>query len=167
MIPSEDWSVGRGVGRVKEVGRRMARAASRWAWAKTAKVERIRAVPLFSECSAEELEVLAREARELRLPPESTLTSEGERGEELYVIVEGTAEVRKHDRTINRLGPGDFVGEIALFTGARHTATVTTTSHAHLLVLDRPAFHHLIEHMPSVRRGILKTLSERLQADAS
>lgn len=133
---------------------------------KDAKIELIRRVPLFSRCTRKELAVLAAEADELTLRAGTMLTKQGASGREFMIIVDGAAEVTKNGRKINRLGSGDFLGEIALFTGAPRTATVTTASDTRLLVLTDRAFRRVTEQMPSVQGNIIKALSERLQADA-
>lgn len=133
---------------------------------KNAKIELIRGVPLFSQCSKKQLAALAARADELTLPEGKALTREGERGREFVVIVEGTADVRRNGRRISRLGPGDFVGEIALISGAPRTATVTTTSETRLLVLTDRGFRSVTEEIPSLYTPLLRALSERLQSDA-
>src|SRR5579862_3928836 len=133
---------------------------------KDAKVELIRSVPLFSHCAKSELAALAAEADELSVPAGKNLTTEGDRGREFMVIVEGTADVKRNGRRINQLGPGSFVGEIALLTGVPRTATVTTTSDALLLVLTDRAFKRVVAQMPSVQGSVMTALAERLQADS-
>jgi len=133
---------------------------------KNAKAELIKAVPLFSRCTRKELEALAAEADELPLPAGKELTTQGQRGREFMVLVEGTADVRRNGRRINQLGPGDFIGEIALLTGMPRTATVTTTSDALLLVLTDRAFRRVVDRMPSVQDRVVAALAARLEADA-
>lgn len=133
---------------------------------KNAKVELIKKVPLFARCSKRELAAIAAEADELALPSGRRLTTQGEPGSEFVIILDGTAEVQKNGRRINQLGPGDFLGEIALISGAPRTATVTTTSDARLLVLTDRGFKRLTRDTPSIQASVLKALSERLQADA-
>jgi CRP/FNR family cyclic AMP-dependent transcriptional regulator len=133
---------------------------------KDAKIEMIRSVPLFSRCTKKELAAIASEADELSPPQGTKLTSQGQRGREFVVIVEGSADVVKNGRRVASLGSGDFLGEIALFSGAPRTATVTTTSPTRLLVLTDRGFRRVTEQMPSVRASVLQALSERLQADA-
>jgi CRP-like cAMP-binding protein len=133
---------------------------------KNAKIELIKNVPLFSRCSKKELAAVAAEADELVLPKGRTLTTQGARGAEFVVIVDGSADVSKNGRRINQLGSGSFLGEIALFSGAPRTATVTTTSETRILVLTDRSFRRLTNEMPSIQASILKALSERLQADA-
>ena len=126
----------------------------------------LKRVPLFSHCTKRELAAVAAEADELVLPEGRTLTKQGARGSEFVVIVDGSADVRKNGRRINRLGAGDFLGEIALVSGAPRTATVTTTSTTRVLVLTDRSFGRLTKELPSLQASILKALSERLQADA-
>ena len=133
---------------------------------KNAKIELIKSVPLFSRCTKGELAAVAAEADELTLPEGRALATEGARGAEFVVIVDGSADVRKNGKRINRLGSGDFLGEIALISGAPRTATVTTTSETRILVLTDRAFKRLTGEMPSIQASVLKALSERLQADA-
>ncbi|MGH3003345.1 MAG: cyclic nucleotide-binding domain-containing protein [Gaiellaceae bacterium] len=133
---------------------------------KSRKEQLIKSVPLFSRCTKRELSALATQADELALPEKKDLCREGEPGREFMLIVAGAAKVTKNGRTINRLGAGDFVGEIALLTGSPRTATVTTTEPASVLVLTDRAFHRVAKEIPSVHASLLKALSERLQADA-
>jgi CRP/FNR family cyclic AMP-dependent transcriptional regulator len=133
---------------------------------KNMKIELIKRVPLFSRCTKKELAAIAGEADELVVPEGRTLARQGATGSEFVVIVEGSAEVRKNGRKINRLGAGDFLGEIALISGAARTATVTTTSEVRILVLNDRGFRRLTKEIPSLQASVLKALSERLQADA-
>jgi len=133
---------------------------------KNAKIELIKRVPLFSHCTKRELAAVAAEADELVLPTGSALTTQGARGSEFVVIVDGTADVKKNGRRINQLRSGDFLGEIALISGAPRTATVTTTSETRILVVTERGFKRLTREMPSIHASVVRALSERLQADA-
>ena len=133
---------------------------------RNAKVELLKTVPLFARCSKKELEAIAVEADELDMPAGRALTVEGESGREFVVIVAGEAEVQRQGRTINRLGDGDFLGEIALLTGAPRTATVTSTAPCHLLILTDRAFRRVTQAMPSVNEKVMQALAERLAHNA-
>jgi CRP/FNR family transcriptional regulator, cyclic AMP receptor protein len=122
-------------------------------------------VPLFQQLSSRELGEVAALADEIDLPAGRKLTDEGRSGKEFVIIVDGVADVTRGGKTINTLGPGDFLGEIALVTGKPRTATVTTRSPATLLVLSAQGFRSLLGKMPSIQAKVLKTLAERLPAD--
>jgi CRP/FNR family transcriptional regulator, cyclic AMP receptor protein len=133
---------------------------------KNAKVELIKRVPLFSHCSKKELGLIARIADEIDLPEGKTLMREGDRGREFFVLVEGSAEVRRANRKVSTLGGGDFFGEIALVSQRPRTATVTTTSPARTLVVTEQSFRSLLDRAPDVQRKVLQALADRVAADS-
>jgi CRP/FNR family transcriptional regulator, cyclic AMP receptor protein len=129
---------------------------------KNAKVELISRVPLFAECSKRELGEIASLVDEIALPAGRKLASEGAFGHEFVVIVEGAADVKRGGRVVNRLRAGDFLGEIALVTGRKRTATVTTTEPCRLLVLTAQSFRTLLRDLPGLQLKVLDALAERL-----
>ena len=132
---------------------------------KNLKIELLRRVPLFEHCSKRELSMIAGIADELRLGARSALAVEGAAGHEFIVVVEGLAEVRRGGRRVNTLGDGDFLGEIALVTGRRRTATVTTLEPTRLLVLNERDFKRLLREVPSIQTKVVRALAARLEAD--
>ena len=134
---------------------------------KNAKLELLRAVPLFADLSKRELESVAALADELDLPAGRELTKEGARGGEFIVIVEGAADVRRRGRQVNTLSSGDFLGEIALVTGAPRTATVKTTAPSRLLVLTSAQFRRLLRDTPSLQLKVLDAIARRLPPEAA
>jgi CRP-like cAMP-binding protein len=129
---------------------------------KNAKVELIKRVPLFSGLSKRELDDVAAIADELSIAEGRELTHEGDAGHEFLVLVEGSADVRRRGRRVNTLGSGDFLGEIALVTGAPRTATVTTSSPARMLVITARDFKALLRRTPPLQLKILEALAARL-----
>jgi CRP-like cAMP-binding protein len=129
------------------------------------KVQLLREVPLFEECSRAQLRQIAEVADEVVVPAGTTLTKEGASGKEFIVIVDGAAEVRRRGRKVNDLGSGDFLGEIALISGAPRTATVKTTQPTHALVLTAPAFRALMRRVPTIQLKVLEALARRLPED--
>jgi CRP/FNR family cyclic AMP-dependent transcriptional regulator len=129
-------------------------------------VRLLRQVPLFAHCSKRQLEQVARIADEIDLREGKEMTREGSRGREFFVLLEGEAEVVKDGRRINRLGPGDFFGEIALVYDAPRTATVTATSPVRTLVVTERSFRRLMEEQPEIQRKVLVALAERLAPES-
>ncbi len=129
---------------------------------KNPKVEALRRVPLFEHCSGRELSKMAATVDEVDLPEGRTLTHEGLYGKEFVVLADGIADVEQDGEVVNRLGPGDFFGEISLVTGMPRTATVTTRSPARLLVLNAHAFRSLLAQAPLIRRRVVSAAALRL-----
>lgn len=126
------------------------------------KVDAIAHVPLFSRCSRGELKKIAQIADEVDLPAGKTLMTEGARGREFFVLIEGTADVRSNTRLLPSLGPGDFFGEIALVTEHPRTATVTTATPVHALVITDRAFRQLMHDSPEIQGKVLEAVASRL-----
>jgi CRP-like cAMP-binding protein len=129
---------------------------------KDAKIELLKRVPLFELCSKRELGQIAMLADELDLPGERNLTREGAGGFEFIILVEGAADVVRNGRVVNELGPGDFVGEIALVTGQPRTATVRTRGPARVLVLAASGFRVLMREVPSIQEKVLAAVTARI-----
>jgi CRP-like cAMP-binding protein len=132
---------------------------------KNTKVELMAHVPLFERCSKRELAEIASLADELALPAGRKLAAEGAAGHEFVVIAEGAAEVKRRGKVVNRLRAGDFLGEIALVTGQKRTATVTTTEPSRLLVLTASAFRSLLRDHPALQLKVLDALADRLPTE--
>ena len=128
----------------------------------SSKIDLIRNVPLFSKLSGTALREVAKLADEIDLPEGKTLTTEGDRGREFFVLLDGTAEVRKKGRKINTLKKGDFFGEIALVTKMPRTATVTATSPVRALVITERDFTALLKRSPQIGQGVVHALGERV-----
>jgi cAMP-dependent protein kinase regulator len=128
------------------------------------KVAAMAGVPLFSHCSKGELARIARLADEVDLPAGRVLTKEGARGREFFVLLEGTADVRRGAHSLPPLGPGDFLGEIALVTDKARTATVTATSPVRALVIHDRAFRQLLRERPEIQTKVLQAVAARLAA---
>jgi CRP/FNR family transcriptional regulator, cyclic AMP receptor protein len=132
---------------------------------KNAKVELIKGVPLFAECSRKELGEVAGIADEIDLREGKELTKQGKPGREFFILVEGTADVKKGNRRVNRLGPGDFFGEISLIRHTPRTATVVATSPVRTLVITERSFQTLLEHQPGIQNKVMSALAARLAPD--
>jgi len=127
------------------------------------KVELLRKVPLFARCSKRELAEIAMLADEVDLRQGKALIREGASGREFFVLLEGQADVTKNGRRINRMGAGEFFGEIALITpSATRTATVTATTPLRVLVLTAQNFRRLLATSPEIKVKVLEALAERL-----
>ncbi|HEX6680668.1 MAG TPA: cyclic nucleotide-binding domain-containing protein [Gaiellaceae bacterium] len=129
------------------------------------KIDLIRKVPLFSRLSKTELRDLAMLADEIDLRDGKEMTRQGAAGREFFVLLEGTADVRKNGRKINTLGPGDFFGEIALVSREPRTATVTATSPVRTLVITDRSFRRLLDESPQVKTKVMEAMATRLAPD--
>ncbi len=130
-----------------------------------AKAELIKGVPLFSQLGRKELAEVASIADEIDLAEGKELTVEGTPGREFFVIIEGDATVRQGDKEVNRLGAGDFFGEIALVEDRPRTASVVAESPIRALVITDRSFRTLLEHSPDIESKVMTARAARLAPD--
>lgn len=130
-----------------------------------AKVELLKRVPLFADCSKAELRTLAKSADEIDLREGTVMTREGRPGREFFVLIEGTARVSRNGRKLAELKGGDWFGEIALITNRPRTATVTATSAVDVLVITDRRFRSVVETMPTIALKVLSSVGDRLGQD--
>jgi CRP/FNR family cyclic AMP-dependent transcriptional regulator len=129
------------------------------------KIDLLRRVPLFEQCSKRDLKSIAQIADEVDFRSGRVLIEEGARGREFFVIVSGEVEVRRNGRKVATLGPGSFVGEMALLSKAPRTATVTAVTDLDVLVIADRAFLNLLDRMPDLWLKVARALAERVAAD--
>jgi CRP-like cAMP-binding protein len=128
--------------------------------------ERIAHVPLFSGLSDKELRTLAQRAEQISLAADTTLVSEGEPGNQFFVLLTGGATVVKQGKTVHRLAPGDSFGELALITGTPRTASVITTEASEVMMLLRRDFIALLDDFPQMTRKMLTALANWVSEQA-
>ena len=126
-------------------------------------IDHLRSVPLFSRCTGRELRIVARHAEPVRLPAGSVLFSEGETGDAFYVVLDGTADVRKGKRRVNSLGTGAYFGEMALLDAAPRSATVVAATDLELAVLGARIFRTLLRELPTISERMLAALAGELR----
>jgi len=132
---------------------------------KRAKIELLRRVPLFEECSNRELANIAQVSDEMAFPAGHTLIEEGKPGREFFVIAEGTVEVRRGGRKLPQRGDAHSYGEMAIMSGRPRSVTVTTTSPVRALVITDGAFRQVLRDVPSLAPRLLRSLAARLAQD--
>jgi CRP/FNR family transcriptional regulator, cyclic AMP receptor protein len=126
------------------------------------KADALRAAPLFEGLSKKELVELARVTEDLQVSADTVLCKEDTLGREFFVIVEGTVEVTRGGKHVATRGSGDFVGEIALLTEVRRTATVTTSTPVRCLILMRGDFRRVLDENRAIERKVMAVLAQRL-----
>jgi CRP/FNR family transcriptional regulator, cyclic AMP receptor protein len=129
------------------------------------KVELIRNLPLFELCSKRDLRRIAALAVERGVPDGTELIREGEPGTEFFVVVDGEIDVRRKGRRVARLGPGSYVGEIALLSRSPRTATVVAATPLRVLTIAGRDFVQLLDTMPELWLKVARTLADRVEAD--
>lgn len=129
----------------------------------------LRGVPAFARLPEGTLEEVANLLDEERYPAGTVVVAEGDRGDRLYLIFGGHAEVSaegsKGPMPLATLGPGEMFGEIALLEpGGKRQATVTATIDLLTLSLSASAFDRVLDAYPEARTAFSEAAEEMLIA---
>ena len=97
-----------------------------------------------------------------------TIFRQGDLGDRIYVIVDGTVEVvlegSGKESVLARLGPGECFGEMALVNDSPRNATARSVSAVNVLTLDHGAFDALFAHLPPLRGLFQRLIEERTES---
>ena len=130
------------------------------------KIAMLRRVPALRGCRDRDLARLAALVDECELPAGTVLMEEGRVGRESFFVVEGWAAVSRGGEVIAAIGPGEFVGEMALLDNEPRSATVVAKSDMRLLAIGPETFATFVAE-PGVGRDMAAELSRRLRGAAT
>ena len=91
------------------------------------------------------------------------LLKEGDVGEEMYVLIEGTAKIEYRGMFFAEIGPGDFVGELAVIDGSPRLATTTAVTDCRFVAINRARFEFLVAETPNFALEVMRVLALRLR----
>ena len=124
-------------------------------------------VPLFRRVSQEDRERLAMVAQVRAYERGDALFAEGDPSDFFFVVITGRAKIFKHTPAGNELilelfGPGSPIGAVAVYEARPYPASAQALEPTTCLLIPRRDFFELLEHHPSLVRGLLSSLSHRL-----
>lgn len=120
-------------------------------------------VPLFAELDPADLQQVARIATERGFDDGDVLFRQGETGDALYVVTDGSLRIEQDGRQIATRGPGQVVGEMAVVNAVPRIATVAAAGRAKTLRIARADFESILRDRPETALGVIRVLSERLR----
>lgn len=133
----------------------------------------LRRVKILAGLSDAQLERLAQAMELQRVPQWTVIVKQGERGDTMYLILEGELRVRlmvaEKETILSTLGPGDFFGDMSLFDHGPRSADVVANQDSSLLKISAARFEELAQQSPDLAAPFLmatvKTLAARIRAD--
>ena len=131
-------------------------------------------VPIFNDLVDMELEKLAKILKEVSFPSGSEILKEGDTGEEMFILKEGTVDISKtltlkvgrrefgqKEKSFIRLSAehGAFFGEMGMLEENIRSATVTAVTDCKLYIIEKEDFIAFCEKEPSIGFRIVLTIS--------
>lgn len=122
----------------------------------------IRGAPLFHDLYENEIDIVLSRCQVMQLSPGEKIFNEGDKGEDLYLILNGKVEIVKGTVLISTLGKAEIFGElILLYEGTRSTDAVAT-QHTDILVLNYKAILQMYDKNPRAMCIMMLNLSRLL-----
>ena len=134
-----------------------------------------RTIPLFADLRPSQARIVALLAGIESHAPGEAVVRQGETGDEMYVIIDGTAEVvvdtGAERRNVRSLGRGDVFGEMGLIRSHERTADVVARGPLEVMTVDQRALTRVQRRYPRTAAQIFlnlaKILSDRLQTETA
>jgi HEAT repeat protein len=129
----------------------------------------LRRVPLFERLDPEDLQRVAAVADERSFAAGVVIVREGEVGDELFVLLDGTVRVERLEpdgsiRLLRTYGPGDHFGELAVLLQRPRVASVVAVDAVRTLVIGGDGLTAILRERPDAAMAMLATLAERISA---
>ena len=117
--------------------------------------EIIEAIQLFEDFEPDELEGLARYMRCYRAPLGTEIIREGDEGDFMLLLLDGSVEIVKKDvrglaQIMGTAGPGKTLGEMSLIDGEPRFASCVALDAVEIAVLDRESLSRIIAEEPRI-----------------
>ena len=120
-------------------------------------------VPLFSSCSTRDLCKIAKAADRINMVAGTTIITQGTAGKQAFVLLSGSATVKRNGKKIATVQAGAIVGELSLLDRGSRTATVVCDTDCELLVIDARHLFAVIDEVPAMAHKLLAALATRIR----
>jgi len=126
-------------------------------------VEMLQNTPLWSGLTRQDLGLVARSSEQRNLESGQTIVRKEEPGGGFYLILDGAVEVRSNGKTLSKLGPGQFFGEMSILNNEPRSADVVTVEPSRILFLSALSFKTLLFANPKIALTMLQEFGRRLR----
>lgn len=128
----------------------------------------IEIVPIFSNLSHDEMMEVAKITRKRTFEKNEMIYMAGDKGEKLYVINSGKVKIARitdtgKEQVIRVLGPGEFMGELSLFSTSTLKDNGQALSETVVCIIDGKSLKLLMKKHPEIAFKVMEELSERLE----
>jgi CRP-like cAMP-binding protein len=109
------------------------------------------------------IELFAKEDSFREYARDEEIFREGEPGDTMFVVLEGTVKLLVKGRVMEALGPGGVLGEMTMIDGSPRSATAIARTDARLVPIDQRRFKFLVQQTPNFSLQVMRVLADRLR----
>lgn len=123
----------------------------------------LKSIPVFADLPLAQLAPLAARVRDVRHESGTVVLREDEMLNSAFIVLSGAIRIERAGVELGTMGPSDVIGEVAIFDGARRSASAIALTPLHLLELERDELLRLMEESPDVGIALCRALSTVLR----
>jgi CRP-like cAMP-binding protein len=127
------------------------------------RAELLARAPLLAGVEPDGIAAIARRVVEIEFPKDHVIARQGEVGTGFFLIASGSVRIVRDGKTIARIGPGDFFGELSVLDGQPRVAQVIADEPTVCLALASWDFEAVVLEQPAVALAVLRGLAGRLR----
>jgi CRP/FNR family transcriptional regulator, cyclic AMP receptor protein len=124
----------------------------------------LRQIPLFRNCDAVPLQVLAFAAERQEFAVGKTIIKEGQKAVAAYFVMSGSADLEQGRHKLGHAEAGSLLGELAMIAGSTYSITAVASQPVTAARIDHELFKRVADEYPEFGRAVLGALSEKLGA---
>ena len=109
-------------------------------------------------------DLFSKDSDTINLASGETLFKEGDIGDKMYVLLEGTMDVTIAGKTVETAESGALLGEIALIETSPRSATIVAATPCRLAQVDQRRFHFMVQQTPFFATHVMHVLAGRLRS---
>lgn len=128
----------------------------------------IEIVPIFGNLTFDEMMEVASITTAKDYEKGELIYGQGDIGDKLYVIHKGRVKISRisangKEQVIRVVGPGDFLGELTLFSSMPLTENAEVMEKTHLCLIEGKKLKGIMEKYPTIAFKVMEELSKRLE----
>jgi CRP/FNR family cyclic AMP-dependent transcriptional regulator len=123
---------------------------------------------IFQGVDPDAVVALGTQLETVEYPRGSSIFSEGELGDRLYIVLSGKVKLGRHspdgrENLLSVLGPSDMFGELSVFDPGPRTSSATAVTDVELYTMERNTLLEWIRQHPEIAEQLLRVLARRLR----
>lgn len=130
-------------------------------------VEALKRIPLFAKVEPAKLKLMAFASERAQYQVGDQLFHQGDAADAAYIILSGAADILVDTPggplKVAEVGPGAFVGEIAILMDVPRTASINATEPMTTLKITKELFFRMVTDFPSIGIEVMRVLAQRIE----
>ena len=133
------------------------------------RLDLLKSLPMFRSLDDELLRYLAEESRRRQFEAEDVICYQGDPGSTCHIVVQGRVRIfvigdDGRELSVRILGPGEIVGEMAIFENLPRSASVEALERTLTLEMHREVLFECLQRSTTLALNLLQAMSARLRS---